>query len=65
MNWDDIEGRWNELKGRLRSKWAKLTDDDMEMIGGKKDMLVGRLQQRYGLQKDEAEREVDRWLGQI
>jgi len=65
MNWDQIEGRWNELKGRLRSKWAKLTDDDMEMIGGKKDMLVGRLQQRYGMQKDEAEREVDRWLGGI
>ncbi|HVJ20214.1 MAG TPA: CsbD family protein [Polyangiaceae bacterium] len=65
MNWDSIEGRWNELKGRLRSKWAKLTDDDMEMIQGKKDMLVGRLQQRYGMQKDEAEREVDRWLGSI
>ncbi len=65
MNWDEIEGRWNELKGRLRSKWAKLTDDDMQMIGGKKDMLVGRLQQRYGLKKDEAEREVDRWLGSV
>ena len=65
MNWDQIEGRWNELKGRLRSKWAKLTDDDMQMIGGKKDMLVGRLQQRYGMQKDEAEREVDRWLDGI
>jgi uncharacterized protein YjbJ (UPF0337 family) len=65
MNWDEIEGRWNELKGRLRSKWAKLTDDDMQMIGGKKDMLVGRLQQRYGMQKDEAEREVDRWLDSV
>ena len=65
MNWDEIEGKWTELKGRLRTKWAKLTDVDMDMIAGKKDMLVGRLQQRYGMQKDEAEREVDRWLGGI
>ncbi len=65
MNWDKIEGRWTEMKGRIKSKWAKLTDDDVDMIEGKKDMLVGRLQQRYGLQKDEAEREVDRWLGQV
>ncbi len=65
MNWDKIEGRWTEMKGRIKSKWAKLTDDDMNLIDGKKDMLVGRLQQRYGMQKDDAEREVDRWLGQV
>ena len=41
MNWDQIEGRWTELKGKLRSKWAKLTDDDLDMIAGKKDVLVG------------------------
>jgi len=65
MNWDKIEGQWTEMKGRIKSKWAKLTDDDMSLIDGKKDMLVGRLQQRYGMEKDEAEREVDRWLGQV
>jgi uncharacterized protein YjbJ (UPF0337 family) len=53
------------MKGKLRSKWGKLTDDDVEVIAGKKDVLVGRLQQRYGLEKDEAERDVDRWLGAI
>jgi uncharacterized protein YjbJ (UPF0337 family) len=65
MNWETISGRWTEMKGKLRSKWGKLTDDDVEVIAGKKDVLVGRLQQRYGLQKDEAERDVDRWLGAI
>jgi uncharacterized protein YjbJ (UPF0337 family) len=65
MNWEMISGQWTEMKGKLRSKWGKLTDDDVEVIAGKKDVLVGRLQQRYGLDKDEAERDVDRWLGAI
>lgn len=62
MNWDTIEGNWKELKGKIRSKWAKLTDDDLENIAGKKDVLVGRLQQHYGLKKDEAEKELDTFM---
>jgi uncharacterized protein YjbJ (UPF0337 family) len=62
MNWDSIEGNWKEFKGKLRSKWAKLTDDDLENIAGKKDVLLGRLQQHYGLKKDEAERQLDTFL---
>jgi uncharacterized protein YjbJ (UPF0337 family) len=65
MNWDRVEGRWQEVKGQIRSKWAKLTDDDMELIDGKRDQLIGRLQQRYGMRREEVEREVDRWLGGI
>lgn len=62
MNWDQVEGSWKQIKGGLRSKWAKLTDDDVELIGGKKDTLMGRLQERYGIVRDEAERQVDEWL---
>jgi uncharacterized protein YjbJ (UPF0337 family) len=62
MNWDQIKGEWKEAKGKLRSKWAKLTDDDVENIAGKKDVLIGRLQQRYGWKKDQAERDVDDYL---
>ncbi len=62
MNWDQIAGEWKEAKGKLRSKWAKLTDDDLEAIAGKKDVLVGRLQQRYGQKKNDAERDVDSFL---
>jgi len=59
MNWDQIEGKWKEVKGRLRAKFGKLTDDDLEVIAGKKDELIGRLQQRYGYNKEDAEREAD------
>lgn len=65
MNWDVIEGKWDQLKGQVRSKWAKLTDDDMENLGGKKDSLLGKLQERYGLMKDDAEREVDDWIASL
>ena len=62
MNWDTVEGNWKELKGKIRSKWAKLTDDDLENIAGKKDVLLGRLQQHYGFKKDEAEKQLDTFL---
>jgi uncharacterized protein YjbJ (UPF0337 family) len=59
MNWDTIKGQWTELKGKVREKWGKLTDSDLETIAGKKDQLIGMLQKRYGYEKDAAEREVD------
>jgi uncharacterized protein YjbJ (UPF0337 family) len=62
MDWDTIRGSWQQYVGKVRSKWGKLTDDDMERIGGKKDELVGRIRERYGMAKDKAEREVDGWL---
>jgi len=65
MNWDTVSGKWRELSGQLRSKWGKLTDDDLATIGGKKDVLIGRLQQHYGYQRDRAEREVDDYLSTL
>ena len=62
MNWDQVQGSWQELKGKVRSKWAKLTDDDVDKVGGAKDQLVGRIRERYGYAKEDAEREVDDWL---
>ncbi len=62
MNWDSVSGKWRELEGKLRSKWGKLTDDDLHIIGGKKDILIGRLQQRYGYGREHAEREVDDYV---
>jgi uncharacterized protein YjbJ (UPF0337 family) len=61
MNWDQIEGKWKQMKGTLRDKWGKLTDDDLERIGGNKDKLVGALQERYGWERDQAERESENW----
>jgi uncharacterized protein YjbJ (UPF0337 family) len=65
MNWDQISGNWKEFKGKVRSKWAKLTDDDLENIAGKKDALLGRLQHRYGFHKERAEKEIDSFLDEI
>jgi uncharacterized protein YjbJ (UPF0337 family) len=62
MNWDVVAGKWRELGGKVRTKWGKLTDDDIHLIGGKKDELVGRLQKRYGYERDQAEREADDFL---
>jgi uncharacterized protein YjbJ (UPF0337 family) len=59
INWDEIEGDWKQFKGKIRQKWAELTEDDVEEVGGKKDVLVGKLQKRYGIAKDEAEKQIN------
>jgi uncharacterized protein YjbJ (UPF0337 family) len=61
MNWDRVEGNWKQFAGQARQKWGKLTDNDWQVVAGKKDELAGRIQERYGLAKDEANREVDNW----
>jgi uncharacterized protein YjbJ (UPF0337 family) len=61
MNWDRIEGNWKQLKGKARVQWGKLTDDQLDVIGGKREQLVGRVQEQYGISKDEAEKQVDRF----
>ncbi|WP_444678451.1 CsbD family protein [Halomonas sp. E19] len=61
MNWDQIEGTWKEMKGKARASWGELTDDELDQVGGKKDELVGKIQKRYGLEREEAERQVDDW----
>jgi uncharacterized protein YjbJ (UPF0337 family) len=62
MNWDALKGKWNQFAGQFKSKWGKLTDDDWTFVGGKKDALVGKLQEHYGYQKDQAEKEVDDFI---
>ena len=58
MNWDHVEGRWTEFRGKVRERWGKLTDDDLDVIAGKRDQLIGLIQQRYGTARDEVDREV-------
>jgi uncharacterized protein YjbJ (UPF0337 family) len=59
MNWDQIKGNWKQFTGRVKQKWGKLTDDDLTTIAGKRDELLGKIQQRYGIEKDKAEKELD------
>jgi uncharacterized protein YjbJ (UPF0337 family) len=63
MNWDRVEGNWKQFAGKVKEKWGKLTDDDITVINGKQDQLVGRIQARYGVAKDEAEKQVRSWAG--
>jgi uncharacterized protein YjbJ (UPF0337 family) len=58
MYWDQIKGNWKQLTGRAREKWDDLTDDDLERIAGNRDMLIGKIQEQYGIGKEEAERQV-------
>jgi uncharacterized protein YjbJ (UPF0337 family) len=62
MNWDQVAGNWKQAKGKVREKWGKLTDDDLGVISGKRDQLVGRIQERYGIAKEEAERQADAFV---
>ena len=62
MNWDQTEGKWKQLKGSVKEKWGKLTDDDLTQIAGNKDKLVGIVQERYGIAKEEAQKRADEWL---
>ena len=59
MNWDIIEGNWTQTKGKVKEQWGKLTDDDLTKISGKRDQLAGKLQERYGIAKDEVEKQLE------
>jgi uncharacterized protein YjbJ (UPF0337 family) len=62
MNRDTLKGQWMQLKGKVRQQWGNLTDDDIDRIQGNAEMLIGRLQERYGRSREQAEQELDRWL---
>lgn len=61
MNWDRIEGNWKQLKGKAVEQWGELTDDDLEVVAGRREQLTGKIQERYGIAKDEAEKQVSAW----
>jgi len=62
MNWDQLEGKWKQLKGAARMKWAQLSEDDLDQIDGRKERLIGKIQERYGLARERAEQQVEEWL---
>lgn len=61
MNSDQFEGKWKQLKGSVKQRWGKLTDDDLTALSGKKDQLIGKIQERYGITREQAEKEADEW----
>jgi uncharacterized protein YjbJ (UPF0337 family) len=61
MNWDRIEGNWKQFKGSALQQWGKLTDDQLDVVAGKRDLLLGRIQEAYGITKDETEKQLAAW----
>jgi uncharacterized protein YjbJ (UPF0337 family) len=59
--WDRISGKWKQLRGDIRTRWGELTDDEIDMVAGQRDKFVGKIQERYGIARDEAERQVNEW----
>jgi uncharacterized protein YjbJ (UPF0337 family) len=64
MDWNRVEGNWKQFKGNVKEQWGKLTDDDLDQIAGKRDQLEGKIQERYGIEKDRVKRDVDDWYSQ-
>ncbi|MFY9559351.1 MAG: CsbD family protein [Terriglobales bacterium] len=62
MNSDQLQGKWKQMKGSIKERWGKLTDDDFDIINGQSDQLVGKIQEKYGIAKEEAQRQVDEWM---
>jgi uncharacterized protein YjbJ (UPF0337 family) len=62
MNWDQVEGKWKQYKGKIKQKWGKLTDDDLDVIDGKRQVLVGKIQEHYGIAREVAEKQADEFV---
>ena len=61
MNWDRIKGNWKQVTGKVKAQWGKLTDDDLQVVAGHRAQLAGKIQERYGVAKDEAEKQITAW----
>jgi uncharacterized protein YjbJ (UPF0337 family) len=62
MNWDRIEGNWKQVTGKAKVQWGKLTNDDLDVIAGRREQLAGKIQERYGVAKDDADKQVTEWV---
>lgn len=65
MNWDQIQGNWTQFKGTVQKQWGKITNDELDVIDGRREELVGRIQKQYGVSKEEAEKQVDEFLNRV
>jgi len=61
MDWNRVEGNWKQLRGKAKQQWGKLTDDDLTYVAGRREELAGKIQERYGLAKDAAQKQADEW----
>ncbi|MGM0411464.1 MAG: CsbD family protein [Bacillota bacterium] len=62
MNEDLLKGKWNQFKGKIKTQWSKLTDDDLKQAEGNREIIIGKIQEKYGKDKEEAQKEFDEWI---
>ena len=62
MNWDRVEGNWKQVVGKARAQWGKLTDDDFNIVAGRREQLAGKIQERYGVAKEDADKQISEWV---
>jgi uncharacterized protein YjbJ (UPF0337 family) len=65
MNWDQVEGNWKQFKGKVKEHWGKFNEDELDVLSGKRDQFIGRLQEKYGIARDRAEEEVNGFLRKL
>lgn len=65
MNWDQVQGKWKQYKGQIRTKWGKITDNDLDVIEGNRQQLVGKVQEYYGVTRENAEKQVDEFVSTL
>jgi uncharacterized protein YjbJ (UPF0337 family) len=65
MNWDQIKGNWKQVTGNVKQQWGKLTDSDLTLVAGHRDQLAGKIQERYGIAKEEAEKQLSSWQDKV
>jgi uncharacterized protein YjbJ (UPF0337 family) len=63
MDWSHVEGNWKQLKGKVKAKWGRLTDHDLAAVAGKRERLEGKIEDRYGLERDRIRKDIDEWYG--
>lgn len=62
MNWDRLQANWQQMRGPLRHRWGRLTEDDLDVIAGQRDIFVGRVRERYSIDTEEARQRIEEWL---
>jgi uncharacterized protein YjbJ (UPF0337 family) len=62
MDWDRLQAKWAQIRGPLRHRWGRLTEDDLDVIADRRDTFIGRVEERYGVDREEAQRRIEEWL---
>lgn len=64
-NWEQVAGKWKQFSGQVKKKWGNLSDDELMQVNGRRDVLVGKIQEKYGVAREEANKQIDEWISKL